>query len=153
MAQQLLENLITQFNTLGLIISINGGDQEKIHDLLINVNPKIKNNILFIVEELPSLKEIFTKSDVFIRPTNTDGDAVSVQEAIYYGTTSIASDVAPRPKECLLFKTRDIDDLTLKTKGVLEKIVDNKEEAAEKTKPKKNNGDRIIDIYKKYMGT
>ena len=28
MAQQLLENLITQFNTLGLIISINGGDRK-----------------------------------------------------------------------------------------------------------------------------
>jgi glycosyltransferase involved in cell wall biosynthesis len=151
MALKLIQNLKTQFNNIGLIISINGGNEEKISDLVNNVKPEIKNNTLFILEELPNLKNIFLKSDVFIRPTNTDGDSVSVQEAIYYGTTAIASDAVPRPEECIVFKTRDLDDLILKTGLALGETVNNQKSTVKKIKPNKNNGDLIIDIYKGYL--
>jgi hypothetical protein len=47
-----------------------------------------------IIMYIPLLK----KSDVFVRPTNTDGDA----------------DAIPRPEGTILFKSWDINDFTLK---------------------------------------
>lgn len=55
---------------------------------------------------------IIKKCDVFLRPTNTDGDAISIREALYYGTPVIASDVVSRPSECLLFESRSSEDLS-----------------------------------------
>jgi glycosyltransferase involved in cell wall biosynthesis len=51
------------------------------------------------------------RSDIIVRATNTDGDAISVREALHLGKVVIASDCVARPPGTLLFKTRDIDDL------------------------------------------
>ncbi|WP_432407033.1 glycosyltransferase family 4 protein [Wukongibacter sp. M2B1] len=60
---------------------------------------------------------ILQKSNLFIRPTNTDGDAISLREALYFKIPSIASDIVARPKGTISFKNRDIDDLE-------EKVID-----------------------------
>ena len=49
-------------------------------------------------------------SDIYLRPTNTDGNSVSVMEALQVGTTVVASDCVERPEGCILFKNRDKDD-------------------------------------------
>ena len=36
-------------------------------------------------------------TDVLLKPTNTDGDAISVREALYLGVPVVASDVVERP--------------------------------------------------------
>ncbi len=50
---------------------------------------------------------VLMKSDVFVRPTITDGDALSVREAIWYGVPAIASDASYRPPEAIVFASRD----------------------------------------------
>lgn len=45
----------------------------------------------------------FRKGALFLRPTTTDGDSVSVREALYFGCPVIASDVVPRPAGVMTF--------------------------------------------------
>lgn len=65
--------------------------------------------IKFVVGEV-SLPAVLQRCDVFARPTNTDGDAVSLREAQWYGKPCIASDAAARPEGTILFRSRDVDD-------------------------------------------
>ena len=58
-------------------------------------------------------------SDIFIRPTNTDGDALSVREALSMNIPTIASDICNRPEGSILFMSRNPEDLLLKTERLL----------------------------------
>jgi glycosyltransferase involved in cell wall biosynthesis len=62
---------------------------------------------------------LLMESDVFVRPTNSDGDAVSLREALYLKVPSVASDVVARPEGTVLFKNRDVNDFTQKVREVL----------------------------------
>ncbi len=64
-----------------------------------------------IYEDLPEAWPVFLSSQLFLRPTNTDGAAVSVKEALWAGIPVIASDCTVRPAEVKLFKNRSEDDL------------------------------------------
>ncbi|MCB9849361.1 MAG: glycosyltransferase family 4 protein [Phycisphaerales bacterium] len=55
------------------------------------------------------LMPVLAEADLFVRPTNTDGDANSIREALYLGVPTIASDVVERPDGTVLFPTRDLD--------------------------------------------
>lgn len=63
---------------------------------------------------------VLQAADLFIRPTNTDGDAVSVREALYLGIPTIASDAVERPEGTILFRNRDLDDLEAKVRAALD---------------------------------
>jgi len=84
---------------------------QKYHESLQNMN--IQNNFLLISEEL-SFVNLIKQSDIVLRPTNTDGDALTVREALYLQKPVIASDVVNRPSGTILFKSRDLDDLEIK---------------------------------------
>lgn len=81
-------------------------------------------------------------SDIFLRATNTDGDALSVREALWYGKPVVASDCAMRPEGVLTFATRDVPSL----KSCLAA-------AAVQTSPMKADdfGDDIIAVYKSVL--
>jgi glycosyltransferase involved in cell wall biosynthesis len=51
--------------------------------------------------------------------TFSDGDAISVREAIALGTPVVASDVVSRPTETVCFKTGDAQDLVSKIECLL----------------------------------
>lgn len=70
----------------------------------------VENHIWLINESL-SFVRLMEKSDLVLRPTNTDGDSLTIREAIYLGKPIIASDVIERPAHTILFRNRDIDDL------------------------------------------
>ena len=56
------------------------------------------------------LLPVIAAADLFLRPTNTDGDANSIREALDLGIPTIASDAVERPEGTVLFRTRDLDD-------------------------------------------
>lgn len=62
---------------------------------------------------------LIARSDIYVRPTFADGDAMSVREAIALGTRVVASDVVSRPAGILCFKTGDASDLALKIDSLL----------------------------------
>lgn len=58
-----------------------------------------------------SLIDIFKISDYFIRPTLSDGDALSIREANFFGVETIASDCVKRPKFVRVYSTEIIYSL------------------------------------------
>lgn len=74
----------------------------------------ISDNVLILQKEIPNGFEIWQISDLFIRPTYTDIEGISVKEALYGGTPVIASDVCERPEAAVLFRSRDYADLEAK---------------------------------------
>jgi hypothetical protein len=62
---------------------------------------------------------ILKNSNLFIRPTNTDGDALSVREALYYHVPAIASNASPRPSGTILFNNRNASDLYDKASKII----------------------------------
>ncbi len=57
---------------------------------------------------------VMRSSEVFVRPTRADGDAVSVREALALGRSVVASATGYRPPGCLLFRTGDAAELALR---------------------------------------
>lgn len=80
----------------------------------------LEDNIFIFEVNDTEFYPIMKKSQLFIRPTNTDGDAVSIREALYYKIPSIASNVTKRPEGTILFQTRNIEDLFNKVDYVIE---------------------------------
>lgn len=105
---------------------------------------------IFITDPLKEASSLWQVSDLVIRATVTDGNSLSIYEALSIGIPVIASDCVPRPEGVVLFRTRDFDDLYRKVKTVLLNV----EEFKTKTKDLniKNNADEIIKLYKFIRG-
>jgi len=105
---------------LGFVFCISEiGDYDYFHKIEQIIEEKnLKEHFLFVTGNY-QFYPILMKSQLFIRPTNTDGDALSLREALYFKVPSLASDVVSRPEGTILFKNRDINDLTQKVEGIL----------------------------------
>lgn len=100
----------------------------------------------FFFNERPIDAMAFWKiSDVFMRTTNTDGNSVSVLEALSVGTPVIATDCVERPTECILVKTRNMDDLLEKTIYVLENLESEKKKLTNSSF--KGYAEDLYDVY------
>lgn len=88
-------------------------------------------------------------ADLFIRATNTDGDALTLREALYCGVPSVASDVCYRPEGTILFRNRNIADLN----KVVRKVLYSNRTIHHKTDAERiNNAQLFIDIFKRTAG-
>src|SRR5687767_13735635 len=58
-------------------------------------------------------------SDLFVRPTIEDGDAIYVRQALSLGVPVVASNVGTRPPDATLFKAGDLEDLLSKLEAGL----------------------------------
>ena len=58
---------------------------------------------------------LMTLCNVVLRPTMTDGDALTVREALYLGLPVVASDSAKRPEGTIVFRNRDVVDFADRT--------------------------------------
>ncbi len=117
--------------------------QQRIADL------HLQDNFLFVTEPYP-FYPLLLKSNVFIRPTNTDGDAISLREALYFGVPSVASDVVTRPEGTILFKNRNIDDLTDKVQDLLDNYPYYKQRM--NALPPGDYSNSIVQVYLKVAG-
>lgn len=103
----------------------------------------INSNILFISEQ-HSFFKLMKMSDIMLRPTATDGDALSVREGLYLEKKVIATDVVDRPQGVILFKYNDSYSLN----AALLSSSDNTSIAKEN-----NVVSRIIEIYKSLINS
>lgn len=86
-------------------------------DLDINeYDKRIKENnltdIFYLQKSQLSFVQLIQMSDIVLRPTNTDGDALTVREGLYFQRHVIASDVVTRPVGTKIFANRSADSLT-----------------------------------------
>lgn len=150
MCIDLCANLKKDYPQVGLVFSLPDiGNYEYFEKMKQRIVKKgIENNFLFQTKPC-QFYPILMKSNVFVRPTNTDGYGVSIVEAICFDVPAIASDVCPRSEGTILFKSRDADDFTLKVKDVLNNYVQHKKKIA--NIELENNIEKIVKIYKSLM--
>ncbi|PIE47834.1 MAG: hypothetical protein CSA42_01510 [Gammaproteobacteria bacterium] len=79
---------------------------------------KLDNNVLFW-ENCKNSWVLFREPMIYFRPTSTDGNSISILEAVHFGIPVIASDVIPRPKEVKVFSYSDIESAK---KAILQEI-------------------------------
>jgi len=80
-------------------------------------NEGLEEYILFYVG-IASFPSLIIESDIILRPTNKDGDSITVREGIYYNKLVLASNVTKRPEGVKLFNNRDWKDLYNKIKSI-----------------------------------
>lgn len=84
----------------GLVFSDPSGDYTK---FLKKNNIEITDNI-FIINYPHDFMSVLDTCNAFIRATTTDGDSLSVKEALYLKKHVVASDCVSRPNEVTLYK-------------------------------------------------
>ena len=112
------------------------------------IKDEVLDEVITLIPHPISFINLVLKSHLVIRATNTDGDALTVREAIYLDRKIIASDVTKRPEGTILFKNRDSEDLFQKIKKTLDS-----QETKDKTQGEVKNQDTFFyrklykDIY------
>ncbi|MDP2361555.1 MAG: glycosyltransferase [bacterium] len=74
---------------------------------------------LLIVRESIDFTALLRRSDLLVRPTTTDGDSISLREALHVGCRTLASDAVPRPAGVATFRSRDPAHLLQRCREVL----------------------------------
>lgn len=100
-------------NEIGLVFCLSENrDSDQISELHQIAKAKNVDDLIYWqIGPLSSLQPLWSCTDIYIRPTFTDGDSVAVREAIDAGMTVIASDVCQRPEGVLTYCYDSIDQL------------------------------------------
>lgn len=106
LAFQAVRSLLEHFPDLGLALF---GPGTRSPELLIEARQEGVEGLLEDFGELPHAQALalIGGSDLFLRPTSADGDAISVREALALGVPCVASDVVRRPEGVRLFESGD----------------------------------------------
>ena len=150
MVVALTARLGNRYPKLGIVFCLPSiGDKDYFRKLNEEIKKRgLNEHILFITEPLDEVYPIWEESDIFVRPTVTDGDALSIREALYLKTPVVTSDTCPRPKGVILFKNRDIDSFTENVEEVLVSYTRFKKELES---IKVDSGfDKILEVYNNF---
>ena len=80
-------------------------------DVINKINKLTEKNNLVLLCGQKDLWPVYECADLFLRLTSTDGESVSILEALHFGCIVLASDVVPRPAGVFLYKYGNDDDL------------------------------------------
>ena len=94
------------------------GDAEP-SDLREEIQSLVADGLLVTMFGQNEFWPIYESLDCFLRLTSTDGDSVSVREALHYGCAVLASDVVPRPDGVSVCKADDENDFVAALMRVL----------------------------------
>jgi glycosyltransferase involved in cell wall biosynthesis len=132
---------------VGVIFALPDIGDHQYYDQLVRLISSKQIDDHFVFQHKPcQFYPILAKSDVFVRPTNTDGDAVSLREALFFNVPSVASNAVPRPEGTVLFETRDNEDLFRKVKNILDNYELYKTKLQAVTV--KDNFEEILTVYR-----
>ncbi|PFX98201.1 glycosyltransferase [Bacillus mycoides] len=157
----LLIKLVKKLNEngfdIGLVFAVLGvkkqNDREKKHyEELKRIikNNNLEDKILLHEVKDTELYPIITKSNLFIRPTNTDGYGVSIAEALILNVPAIASDVCPRPEGTIIFENRNLSELYSTVVEVYSNYAYYKKQASKQSVA--DNGAEIFKVYQSIVG-
>lgn len=80
----------------------------------------LEKNVHWIEGATMELWPLLRKVNVLLRPTKTDGDALSVRESLFLNIPVITSNVVPRPAGSLVYKLNSSEDLLNKTISLID---------------------------------
>lgn len=96
-----------------IVLSPNNEKNPYFQDLLRKAQKLgVLDAILWWTAPIPDARPLWKCSDVYLRPTSTDGDAIAVREALAMGTPVVASDVCERPDKTTLFQAGNVEAFT-----------------------------------------
>lgn len=101
--------LVTHLPNAGLVVYGEGCDDD-----FIRAHPALQTESVITLGSIPRTEAlaVVRASDVFVRPSRVDGDAVSVREALALGTRVVATRVGTRPSSVTLCAPKDSSDLS-----------------------------------------
>ncbi len=67
-----------------------------------------------VIEEAFPSPSLYKLTDLFVRPTTTDGDSLSVRECLALDVPVLASDVVSRPPACVVYESGNYSALSAK---------------------------------------
>ncbi|MFZ6041304.1 glycosyltransferase [Vibrio natriegens] len=114
----LINTLEKKFPSQYSMLFVIGDDKDfKVKNLL---ERRVSNhNSYLYVSGNYELWPLFKMVDLFIRPTTTDGDSVSIREALYLNCPVVASNVVPRPDDVVTFNLFDNDEMYKNVKSII----------------------------------
>jgi len=148
-----VDRLKKKFPNIGLILSIPNPDDENLQKIEVYKEDikkrKIEKNIHICIINI-DLTSLFQITDVYIRPSTTDGDPVAIREALYINVPTVSSDRTWKPDGTILHRDRDAEDF----KKMVEYALNNLKEEHEKLKriAKPEFGMDILHLYKSLCG-
>jgi glycosyltransferase involved in cell wall biosynthesis len=110
----------------------------------------IHDRFHFITHPIPEASSLWRLADLVIRSTNTDGNSVTVMEALAVGTPVLASDCVPRPEGVLLFESRNGEDLARQSIFALDHLDELKRRVGSSSV--KSSIDAILGVYRSVSG-
>ncbi len=148
MALESIKYLKEDYPKIGLFLLIPDADKDPnmVKYLDFVSEHKLQDHIKFHFDVIPDLNVVCEKSEIYLRPTCSDGDSLTVREALHKNIKVIVSDVVERPEACILFKNRDVLDMV----RVLNETIQSFDKLKE-VKPKENI-DFLNKIFKTYEG-
>ena len=132
---------------IGLTLKLLNVSYNYLEKLKKEKNEKNLDNVLIIEEDIKEIYPLIEKADIMIRPTCTDGDSVSIREALHFHTNVITSDVVSRPEGCILFENRNQNDFEKNVITLIEKL-GKQEKVKDYVEQEINNAEKIINLYK-----
>lgn len=124
MCIELLKDLNNEGRSVSLIFVLSNESNNKVllGKYMQEVHDAALEDKFLLVRQNISFIRLIEACDAVLRPTNTDGDALTVREALFLGKKVIASDIVERPAGTALFKTRDRTDLAKVTAHKLDEL-------------------------------
>ena len=102
---------------VGMVLCIQEiSDTEKVKELHDYArNHHVDDRICWQEGPLDNMLCLWHRTDVYVRPTSTDGDSVAVREILDMGARVVASDVCPRPQGVCVYRFGNDEDFYHKT--------------------------------------
>ncbi len=120
----MLAGIKARYPDAGLVIGLPQVRNEAYFELLQQrMKEKGVAEQIYILHGNKEFWPLLQKIDLFVRPTLSDGDSVSVREAIHFNNPVVASDVVARPVGVHCFKQGNVGDFTKMVEETLQNCV------------------------------
>lgn len=141
-----LARLRSSHPALGCLV-MGGGDGEAEAEARRQVVARGLDEAVVFTGDLPHplCRALIARSDLFVRPTLADGDALSVREALALGVPVVASDAGHRPPGTVLFARGDAAGLARRIEELLDPAVAG--EGAPCAEAPNGAAERLLAIY------
>jgi glycosyltransferase involved in cell wall biosynthesis len=120
MCVELVNDLKKNYKNIGLLFALAEiGEPEYFKKICKRISELgLNDNFSFMLKQ-KELWPLFKKADLLVRPTSTDGDAVSIREALFFKCPVVASDVCRRPGDIVVFNYPYFNDFLIKVRRQL----------------------------------
>jgi len=150
MIADLASAIRNQFPNAGIYTLVSGtyDSQHREYILKMRKDRGLEKNWLILEAPFHAVA-LYAKSDIFVRPTITDGDSISIRECLYLGVPVVASDAVVRPPGCILFRSRDTKSMI----GNVIKMLNNIEEYRKNLKGQnvEDSSSEILHVYRESL--